>query len=136
MSAATHDTLKALVERMKQLQDWVAETEEAVKKVKEELDGLRLIRIPNEMERLELRSTTFEGLGRVQLAADLYCSVKAGCKDQVNQWLTDQGLEDMIIPTVNSSSLKALVRRRIAEGVEVPEFLNVTPFTRASIVKA
>lgn len=136
MSAATHDTLKALVERMKQLQDWVAETEEAVKKVKEELDGLRLIRIPKEMERLELRSTTFEGLGRVQLAADLYCSVKAGCKDQVNQWLTDQGLDDMIIPTVNSSSLKALVRRQIADGVEIPEFLNVTPFTRASIVKA
>lgn len=136
MSAATHDNLKVLVERMKQLQDWVAETEEAVKKVKEELDGLRLIRIPNEMERLELRSTTFEGLGRVQLAADLYCSVKAGCKDQVNQWLTDQGLDDMIIPTVNSSSLKALVRRQIADGVEIPEFLNVTPFTRASIVKA
>lgn len=136
MSAATHDNLKVLVERMKQLQDWVAETEEAVKKVKEELDGLRLIRIPNEMERLELRSTTFEGLGRVQLAADLYCSVKAGCKDQVNQWLTDQGLDDMIIPTVNSSSLKALVRRQIADGVEIPEFLNITPFTRASIVKA
>lgn len=134
--AATHDTLKVHVERMKQLQDFVAEQEEIVKKVKAEIDLLRLRKIPDEMERLQLRSTTFEGLGRVQLASDLYCSVKAGCKDQVEQWLRDQGLDEMIVPTVNSSSLKALVRRQIEDGIETPEFLNVTPFTRASIVKA
>ena len=31
---------------------------------------------------------------------------------------------------------KALVRRLIEQGAEIPECLNVTPFIRASIVKA
>jgi hypothetical protein len=42
----------------------------------------------------------------------------------------------MIQETYNSSSLKALLRRMLAEGVDIPDdIFNVTPFTRASIVK-
>jgi hypothetical protein len=43
----------------------------------------------------------------------------------------------MIVETYNASSLKALFRRMIADGAEIPdEVFNVTPFIRASIVKA
>ena len=52
------------------------------------------------------------------------------------QWLRDMDLADMVTETYNASSMKALVRRLIEQGVEIPEFMNVTPFIRASIVKA
>lgn len=128
--------LRVLCARMKGLQEQIAEKEEEVKKLKEEFDGLRLIQIPNLMESLEVKTATFEDIGRVQTAADLYCSTKSGQKDAAMQWLRDTGYGDMIQESYNASSMKALIRRMIEEGVEPPEFLNVTPFTRASIVKA
>jgi hypothetical protein len=43
----------------------------------------------------------------------------------------------MITETYNASSLKALFRRMISEGVDIPDdIFNVQPFIRASIVKA
>ena len=86
---------------------------------------------------LELKNATFDGLGRVQLASDLYASTREGKKEAAIQWLRDCGYENMVTETYNASSLKALFRRQIAEGVEIPDDLfNVSPFIRASIVKA
>ncbi len=51
-------------------------------------------------------------------------------------WLRDCGYADMISEAYNATSMKALIRRLIIDGTEVPEFMNVTPFMRASIVKA
>lgn len=43
----------------------------------------------------------------------------------------------MIKETYNSSSIKALFRRMIKEGTMPPEeIFNISPFVRASIVKA
>lgn len=128
--------LRGLVVQMKALQDKKDSLDEQVKQVNIELDDLRLKQIPEMMDALEVKNTTFEGLGRVQLAADLYCSTKAGQKDAAMQWLRDMDLADMVTETYNASSMKALVRRLIEQGVEIPEFMNVTPFIRASIVKA
>lgn len=128
--------LRVLCARMKGLQEQIGEKEEEVKKLKEEFDGLRLIQIPNLMESLEVKTATFDGIGRVQTASDLYCSTIAGRKDEAMQWLRDTGYGDMIKEEYNASSMKALIRRMIVDGVETPPFLNVTPFTRASIVKA
>jgi hypothetical protein len=53
------------------------------------------------------------------------------------QWLRDCGYEGMVTETYNASSLKALFRRQMAEGVLPPdEIFSVTPFIRASIVKS
>jgi len=100
------------------------------------IDGLRLKQIPEMMDQLEVKNATFQGIGRVQLAADLYCSTKAGQKDQAMQWLRDMEMDGMISETYNTSSMKALVRRLMVDGAELPDCLNVTPFIRASIVKA
>jgi len=100
------------------------------------IDNLRLKQIPEMMDQLEVKNATFQGIGRVQLAADLYCSTKAGKKDEAMQWLRDMEMDGMISETYNASSMKALVRRLITEGAEIPECLNVQPFIRASIVKA
>ena len=129
--------LREMCARMKDLQDRKTALEETLTDINKELDKIRTKEIPEAMEALELRNATFEGLGRVQLATDLYASTKEGKKDAAIQWLQDCGYENMIVETYNASSLKALFRRMIADGAEIPEdVFNVTPFIRASIVKA
>lgn len=130
------NTLRALCAEMQAIQTQKDELDERSKDLTKALDDLRLKQIPEMMDALECKNATFPGIGRVQLAADLYCSTKAGQKDAAMQWLRDLEMDGMISETYNASSMKALVRRLIEAGTEVPEFMNVTPFIRASIVKA
>lgn len=128
--------LRALCAQMKELQNRKEEVEVGLSLINADLDNLRLKLIPEMMDQMEVKNATFEGLGRVQLASDLYCSTKAGQKENAMQWLRDCGYGEMIAETYNATSMKSLVRQLIVAGTEIPEFLNVTPFIRASIVKA
>jgi hypothetical protein len=130
------NTLRELCAKMTAVQETKAIIEEQLSITNAELDELRLKKIPEMMAEIEVKNATFPGIGRVQLAADLYCSTKAGKKDEAMQWLRDQELDNMITMGFNASSMKALVRKMIENGVEPPEFLNVSPFIRASIVKS
>ena len=97
-------------------------------------DLLRIELIPAAMEDEGVERVTYEGIGRVNLTGDMYVKVqnKAGLMD----WLSDEGLGDIVQPSINASTLKALIKRRIANGSPIPEdFVKVTPFTRASITK-
>lgn len=129
-------TLREMCAEMKALQLKALDLKAQATEVRIPLDTLRLKKIPEMMEALAVKTATFQGIGRVQTAADLYCSTAKGRKEDAMQWLRDCGYEEMIKESYNASSMKALVRRLITEGVEVPEFMNVTPFVRASIVKA
>lgn len=129
------NNLRELCVKMRQLQLDKDVHDEAGKVLAAELDELRLRQIPALMDALEVKTATFEGIGRVQLAGDLYCSTAAGRKDEAMQWLKDCGYEEMISESYNATSMKALVRRLITDGTEIPDFMNVTPFIRASIVK-
>jgi hypothetical protein len=129
--------LRFLCEQMRQLEDKKAALEEQLKAVNADYDKIRKISIPEAMMALELRNATFEGLGRVQLAEDIYASTREGKKPEALQWLRDCGYDNMIDETYNASSIKALFRRMIKSGAPLPDdIFNVTPFTRASIVKA
>lgn len=129
-------TLRELCTQMQSFQEQKDALDEKSKELGALIDNLRLKQIPELMDQLEVKNATFQGIGRVQLAADLYCSTKAGQKDAAMQWLRDMEMDGMISETYNASSMKALVRRLMVEGAELPECLNVTPFIRASIVKA
>ena len=129
--------LRTLCVQMKDLQRRKEELETQLSTINGDLDNLRLREIPTLMESLEVKNATFEGVGRVQLASDLYASTREGKKDTAMQWLRDCGYEGMITETYNASSLKALLRRLMVEGAEIPDdIFNVTPFIRASVVKA
>lgn len=130
------NTLRELCAKMQALQDEKDAVDIVSGNLTKEIDGLRLKQIPEMMDELEVKNATFQGIGRVQLAADLYCSTKAGQKDAAMQWLRDMEMDGMISETYNASSMKALVRRLMVDGTEIPDFMNVTPFIRASIVKA
>lgn len=130
------EELRSYCARMQVLQEEKNALEADLSAVNKELDLIRTKKIPELMESMELRNVTIEGIGRVQLAADIYASTREGKKDAAMQWLRDLGYDNMIQETYNSSSLKALLRRMLAEGVDVPDdIFNVTPFTRASVIK-
>jgi len=130
--------LRAECSRMKALQERKAIAEEDLTQINKALDELRLNILPKMAEELGVTNVKFDGIGRLQFASDLYASTKAGKKDEAMQWLRDCGYEDMISETYNASSIKALFRRMITDqGMMPPEdIFAVTPFTRASLVKA
>lgn len=131
------DQLRSLCVSMKDLQAQKDTLEEQLSSINKALDVIRTKDIPELMESLGLKNATFDGIGRVQLAADLYASTREGKREAAMQWLRDCGYDDMIIETYNASSLKALFRRQIAAGAEIPDdIFNVHPFIRASVVKA
>jgi len=131
------NALRAVCVDMKALQDRKEAVEGQLTDINKALEIIRVQTIPSMMETLGLRNATFDGLGRVQLASDLHASTREGQKTAAMQWLRDCGYEGMITETYNASSLKALFRRQLTEGIAIPEdIFNVSPFTRASIVKA
>lgn len=131
------DDLRSQCARMKELQGQKDKLETELSDINKELDVIRTKKIPELMESMELRNVTIEGLGRVQLAADIYASTREGQKEAAMTWLRDCGYDNMITETYNASSIKALFRRLMADGADIPDdIFNVTPFLRASIVKA
>lgn len=134
--------LRLLVEQLKQLQDQKAVAEDGLSEINKQIEALAKGKIPELMAAMELRNATFDNVGdlpraRVQLAEDIYASTRSGQKASAMEWLRDLGYEDMIDETYNASSLKALFRRMIKDGQPIDDAIfNVTPFVRASVVKA
>lgn len=130
-------TLVELVREMKNIQSAKESAEEVVKALNKKFDFLRITKIPQVMEDEGIQRLSVDGVGRVSLTADMHVSVKEGQKDAFYDWLRDNGREDLIQPTVNSSTLKATVKNMVKQGEEFPDqLLNVNPFTRASITKS
>lgn len=123
--------LTDLIDRMKDVQDELAELEDQRKPLQKELDFLRLNDIPAEMAEEDITSLT-GGFGRCTLSSDLYVSPVD--KEQLQVWLKQEGHSDMIVPTVNAQTLKAFCKEQLRNGVELPEdILKLTPFSRAVI---
>lgn len=130
-------TLVELVREMKMVQSAKESAEDVVKALNKKFDFLRITKIPQVMEDEGIQRLSVDGVGRVSLTADMHVSVKEGQKDAFYDWLRDNGREDLIQPTVNSSTLKATVKNMVKQGEEFPDqLLNVNPFTRASITKS
>lgn len=128
-------TIHTLALEMRRLQTQKDTLMEELSGVNERLDNIRLRLIPDAMNDADIRSVTFEGLGRVQLAMDLFVSIKD--KEVGYAWLGDNGYEGLIQPYVQPSTMKAAFKKALKEGQEFPEeIFAVTPFMRASIVKA
>jgi len=124
-----------LATRMKELQTEKEAMDERWKFLTEAIDDLRLKQIPEAMAEQDIRSMTIEGVGRVQLALDVYASIKD--KAAGYEWLREHGYDGLLTEYVQPSTFKAAVKDALKQGQEFPEELfNITPFTRASIVKA
>jgi len=120
----------ALLKRTGMMLDAAAEVKT---KLQKSYDALRMAVIPELMDGLQLKSANVDGVGRVTLTSDAFVSVPAGRQQELQEWLCANGFEDMIKEQVNSSTLKAWAIRRTKAGEEVPECVNITPYSRASI---
>lgn len=129
--------LQAMVKELIAAEESKAELKRRHTRAQAACDLLRYNLIPDAMEKAELDTVTYTGIGRVTLTPDVLVSVKAGMKDKLFAWLKKNKLGDLIQGTVNSSTLRAFVKERIKKGKKYPsEQLNVTAVTRASITKA
>lgn len=130
------DELTLMIRQMAELERRKDILSEKLKDINKLLDQLRLSRIPEAMAALEIPTITISEVGRVSLTADVYASIPAEGKEQAYEWLNENGYGNCIIETTNASTLKAIFRRRLREGQEIPEgIFRVTPYTRASITK-
>lgn len=126
--------LHGLVSHMQIVKKEKERLEELLKTENARFDLLRIELIPAAMENEGVERVTYEGIGRVSLTGDLYVQVQN--KPGLIDWLSDEGMSDLIQPTVNAGTLKAFIKRRITAGQEIPEeYVKVSPFTRASITK-
>lgn len=99
-------------------------------------DFLRLVKIPSVFEEQEIKILKVDGVGRCQLAGDMYTAVVSGKKDDAFTFLRDTGRGDLIKEEVNASTLKAMLKDMVLKGEDIPEdIFKITPFTRASLVK-
>ena len=129
------ENIIALAKEMRRLQGEKEQLEERLKFVNLALDEVRLRKIPDAMQTAEIRTLTIDGIGRVQLASDLYASIIN--KEQGYAWLAEHGFDGLIQPYVQPSTFKAAIKEALKAGQEFPEeVFKISPFTRASIVKA
>lgn len=129
----SNDRLIEMAQQMRALQTDKEGLESQLKEVNKALDQLRLKDIPEFMAENDIRTITFEGIGRVQLAMDVYATMID--KEQCYAWLAENGYEGLIQGYVQPSTFKAAVKDALKDGQEFPpELFNITPFTRASIV--
>ena len=99
-------------------------------------DFLRLVAVPQRFDEDGISNMKVDGVGRVQLAADVYAGIIKGKEEAAFEFLDDNGRGDVVKKTVNSSSLKAIIKAMTAKGEEFPtDVFKAEPFTRASIVK-
>lgn len=123
-----------MAKRMKMLQAARDDQDAALTETNKMLDELRLKMIPEAMAEMDIRTLTIDGVGRVQLAMDLYATMKD--KEAGYAWLEENGYEGLIKPYVQPSTFKAAVKEALKNGQEFPDDLfSINPFTRASIVK-
>ena len=130
-----HTTLE-LITAMARLREQKDNADEHAKAVAREYEFITKTAIPEKFAEDGIKNINVEGIGRVQLRADIYASVKSGAKEKAYAWLSDIGSSDLIQPTVPPSTLKAFLKNRMKAGEDIPEELfNVNAFQQASITK-
>jgi len=71
----------------------------------------------------------------VSMSIDLGVSIPEGKKDAAYQWLIDNGLGDIITSTVNSSTLKSVIKDLDAKNLELPadDIMTIRRFPKYSV---
>jgi len=136
MMNVPHLSLQETVRAMKIIRDLLDDVKSVKAMLEKAHDKIRLEHVPAKMETEGVERVSYADIGRVGLTADLYASIQKDRKGDAYEWLKDHGHGDLIKPTLNASTLKALAKEMIKAGSELPDDLfNITPFTRASITK-
>lgn len=125
-----------LVRALDQWQQDKETLEAEIKKINRVYDFLRITRIPAHFDDHGIDNIKIAGVGRCSLTADMHVSIAAERKPDALQWLEDTNRGALIERTVNSSTLKAVVKKAMLAAEQLPEgVFNVSPFTRATLTR-
>jgi len=127
----------------------LSDTIKEIAKIKAQLEKYKAIKVSyqkkfnllaeailvNKMEDEDISNMTVEGVGRVNLTTQIYASIKAANRAEAYQWLKDNGHGDVIINTVNASTLKALVKELTMNGEEISDLITHTIVTKAAFTR-
>lgn len=136
---ARHATMKLheLAAEYKAVREELERAEGRKSKLQKIADHLAKGVLPERMEEEGVEVVKLEGIGRLQIRADIYCSCPAANRDLLQEWLVDHGHSSLLSTSVNASTLKAFVKEQMKSGGDYPaDLLSVTPYRQASIVKA
>jgi hypothetical protein len=128
-------TLVEAVKDLAQTREVLEEINKHRASLNKRAEWLALIVIPEALDNAGIKTANFDGVGKVHTLADAWVTCPKDSSGDLLQWLADMGLDDVIKSTVNASTLKALVVRRLKAGEELPEFLKITPYTKAVFTK-
>lgn len=129
-------SIKDLITEMDQLRTFKDEASNTSKHYNKMWDILRLHVLPEKMEDEDVSNITIEGVGRANLQSDIYFSIPKDNKLEAFDWLRDNGHEDLITETVNSSSGKAWAKECLRDGIQLPEdIFKITPYTMAKLTR-
>lgn len=130
-------TAADLAREMKKVGTALDDAATAKTALQERYDFLRMQALPTRMEDEGLEILRIDGVGRVSLTSDMWISIAAQSKNKAYEWLEQSGHGDIIVPQVNASSLKAMIKKCVVDGVPIPtDLFKIQPYTRASITKA
>ena len=121
------DRLKALKENKKELETTLKNVNEKILEVEGALAELMTL---NETQNFTRSGTMFS------LTTSTKASAKAGRREELYTALKNAGYGDLVVETVNPSSLSAFVKEQISEnGEALPEWLDglVNVFEKTSI---
>lgn len=129
------------IKEIAELQKITQELDSASKAVKaifyNMFDFVRINVLPARMEEEGYEGgLKITGVGRIKMLSDVRASIPSDSKKDAYDWLSDHGHGDMVVKTVNNSTLKALSLRKIKENDPLPEeFFKIVPYTKTSITK-
>lgn len=99
-------------------------------------EKLRIEVIPARFEAEDVTSLNLDSGHRVTISEKLSVSIPAENKDKAYAWLKKNKMGDLIIETVNSSTLIAAARKRIEDGMDMPESIfKVSTASITSVTK-
>ncbi|MBL4588281.1 hypothetical protein JKY79_02970 [Candidatus Babeliales bacterium] len=133
---STKSTFKELALEMYVLSKAIAELGSDKSALQKRYDLLRHKIVPDKLDEEEMQNITIKGIGRLGATPQLRVSVLAGNREKLQSWMCENGFEDLVQGTINSSTLKAWVKEQMEAGNEIPDdLIKIDPFMLATLTK-
>lgn len=129
-------SLKNVVLAMRDLRDKHTSEKAAAAITWAEHEHLSKTLLPEMMEAEGLTTIVLDGIGRLEIRYDASCSTPKENKEEVYQWMRDNGYEELIVGTINASTFKAQIKKFMKDGEDFPfDLINFNPYENAVLIR-
>jgi len=119
----THEDLGREMEKVRKALDTAKDKKT---KIQKQYDYLTKNALPRVMEEAGISSFKLKSGKGILVKDEMYVSSRKEQQPELFQWMRDNGNGDLVIETINSSTLKSFIGKSIKDGKEYPsELINV-----------